>query len=96
MSISPVFYIHAVFRLVDPESIKKIDNLSVILTLLGSSRIKLYVYRTLMKLSQESLSRFGSFQKTNLATMTKSRIKGPLRLPVRLGLTIEINKVGLY
>jgi hypothetical protein len=43
------------FTIVDPESIKKIDNVTVFLTLLGSGRVKV-VLRTLMKLSPDRLS----------------------------------------
>jgi len=37
------------FTLVDPKSIKKIDNFTVIFTLLGSARVKAE-HKTLMKL----------------------------------------------
>jgi len=40
----------AAFMLVDPENVKKIDNLTVFFTLLGSSSVKA-VRRMLMKLS---------------------------------------------
>jgi len=44
--------LHAAFMLVDPERVKKIDNLTVFFTLLGSSRVKA-VPRMLMKLSAD-------------------------------------------
>jgi len=56
--------------LVDPERIKKIENLTVFFTLLGSARVKA-VHRTLMKLSPgfmdtEQNSKFkGSAQSCN-------------------------------
>ena len=40
------------FKLVDPESVKKIDNLTVFFTLLGSASVKA-VCKTLKKLSPE-------------------------------------------
>ncbi len=40
----------AAFTLVDPESIKKIDNLTVFFMHLGSARVEA-VHRTLMKLT---------------------------------------------
>ncbi len=40
------------FTFVDPESVKKIENLTVFFTLLGSAHVKA-VHRTLMKLSLE-------------------------------------------
>jgi len=40
--------------LIDPESVKKIDNLTVFLNVLGSARVKA-ARRTLMKLSSDSL-----------------------------------------
>ncbi len=42
--------LHTAFTLVDPKSVKKIDNLTVFFTLLGSASVKA-VRRTLMKLS---------------------------------------------
>ncbi len=42
--------LHTAFALVDPKSVKKIDNLTVFFTLLGSASVKA-VRRTLMKLS---------------------------------------------
>jgi len=45
--------LHAAFTLVDPKSIKKIDNLTVIFTILGSSQRKA-VHKMLMKLTPEA------------------------------------------
>jgi len=42
--------LHAAFTLLDPESVKKIDNLTVFFTLLGSGHIKA-VHRTLIKMT---------------------------------------------
>jgi len=42
--------LHTAFTLVDPNSLNKIDNLTVFFTLLGSACVKA-VHRTLMKLS---------------------------------------------
>ncbi len=44
------------FTLIDPESVKKIDNLTVLFTLLGSARV-IAVRRPLMKLSPDFLCR---------------------------------------
>jgi len=44
--------LHTAFTLVDPKSVKKIDNLIVIFTLLGSVSVKA-VRITLMKLSPD-------------------------------------------
>ncbi len=53
------------FPLVDPKSVKKIDNLTVFFTLLGSARLKA-VRRTLMKLSPTlSLYSFVVFKVTD-------------------------------
>jgi len=49
VSISSTFYVQ-LLQLVDPKSVKKIDNLAVFFTLLGSASVKA-VPRTLMKLS---------------------------------------------
>ena len=45
----------AAFTLVDTESVRKIDNLAVFFTLLGSSQVKA-VFRTFMKLSPDTNS----------------------------------------
>ncbi len=55
----------AAFTLVDPESIKKIDNLTVFFTLQGSACVKA-VRRTLMNLSPDQSDKEGIVIITNL------------------------------
>ncbi len=54
--------LQAAFMLIDPESIKKIDNLTVFFTLLGSARVKA-VRRMLMKLSLGKPNHFQTCKK---------------------------------
>jgi len=75
--------LRAAFTLADPESVKKIDNLTVFSTLLGSARVKA-VRRTLMKLSPCQCLRTRSsknnflflfFPATSLRDLTGNRVE---------------------
>ena len=65
------------FTLVDPKSVKKIDNLTVFFTLLGSLRVKA-VRRTLMKLSPGfTVYIFASGLRTKILVLwTPDRVRG--------------------
>jgi len=60
------------FMLVDPKSVKKIDNLTVFFTLLGSTSVKA-ACRTLMKLTPD-WKIVNGFTTVLLSTTTKERI----------------------